>query len=142
MSTPNITLPLLNVNSAHCALRVEQALKATAGVTDAKVDLGTQRATISSETPAKAVRDAVAAVRLAGYDVSSERLHFNTTGITCAGCARSAGNILDRLTGVLNTTIDQPTGTATVEVVKGTVTLEEMLSALKPAGYSLIPQAA
>ncbi|MBL7985266.1 MAG: cation transporter [Flavobacteriales bacterium] len=142
MNTPNITLPLLNVNSTHCALRIQQALQATAGVTDAKVDLGTQRATISSETPAKTVREAVAAVRQAGYDVSTERLHFNTTGITCAGCAKSAGIILDRIPGVLGAVIDQPNGTAEVEVVREMVSLDAMLAALKPAGYALIPHAA
>ncbi|MBL7938807.1 MAG: cation transporter [Flavobacteriales bacterium] len=142
MSTPTITLPLINVSSAHCALRVQQALQATIGVNRAEVDLDSHTASIASETPAKAVRSAVDAVRQAGYNVPTELLHFNTTGVTCAGCAKSAGIILSRVTGVLNATVNQPEGTAMVEVVSGMVTLEDMLAALKPAGYSLIPQAA
>ncbi|HRH68217.1 MAG TPA: cation transporter [Flavobacteriales bacterium] len=142
MSTPSLTLPILDMNSPHCATRVLRALQQADGISTAEVDLATHSATITSAALPQAVRYAVAAVREAGYQVATEQRTFNTTGITCSGCAKSAGIILGRIPGVVSTAVDQPNATATVEVVKGAVDLDTMLAALKPAGYALIPQAA
>ncbi len=68
-----------------------------------------------------------------------ETLRFTTTGITCGGCANSATNILKRLPGVVAVRVDAASNTAEVEVERGTTGLEELLAALKPAGYGLIP---
>lgn len=73
---------------------------------------------------------------------STETLRFSTTGITCAGCANKAGTILKRLPGVVDVRVDTATGTAEVEIVQGSIALDDLLTALKPAGYGLIPQAA
>lgn len=69
-----------------------------------------------------------------------ETLRFTTTGITCGGCANSATNILKRLPGVVAVKVDAANNTAEVEVERGTVDLDAMRAALKPAGYGLIPQ--
>ncbi|HRD53245.1 MAG TPA: heavy-metal-associated domain-containing protein [Flavobacteriales bacterium] len=73
---------------------------------------------------------------------ATETLRFTTTGITCAGCANSATSILKRLPGVVEVRVDVATGTAEVDVVQGAIALNDLLTALKPAGYGLIPQAA
>ncbi|MBS1940793.1 MAG: heavy-metal-associated domain-containing protein, partial [Bacteroidetes bacterium] len=57
----------------------------------------------------------------------TETLRFSTTGITCGGCANSATNILQRLSGVVAVRVDAASNTAEVEVERGSVTLEEML---------------
>lgn len=72
----------------------------------------------------------------------TETLRFTTTGITCGGCANSATTILQCLPGVVAVRVDAASNTAEVEVERGSVTLEEMLAALKPAGYALVPQTA
>lgn len=72
----------------------------------------------------------------------NETLRFSTTGITCAGCANSAATILKRLPGVVDVRVDATTGTAEVEIIQGAIALDDLLTALKPAGYGLIPQAA
>lgn len=72
----------------------------------------------------------------------TEILRFTTTGITCAGCANNATNILKRLPGVVAVRVDAATNTAEVEIVQGAIALDDLLTALKPAGYGLIPQAA
>ena len=91
MDNTNITLPLLDVNSPHCALRVEKAIRTVPAITGAEVDLNAHVATLTSTAPALAVREAVAAIRQAGYNVATEQHRFTTTGVTCAGCANSAG---------------------------------------------------
>lgn len=141
MNNTNITLPLLDVNSAHCALRVEKAIRTVPAITAADVDLDAHVAKLTSGEPAQAVKEAVAAIRQAGYQVATEQRHFDTTGITCGGCAKSVTTVLSALPGVLAVAVDVPNNTATVEVVKGLVSDTTLADALKPTGYRLLPQA-
>ncbi|MBK9515543.1 MAG: heavy-metal-associated domain-containing protein [Flavobacteriales bacterium] len=97
MDNSNITLPLLDVNSPHCALRVKNAIHSVPSITAVEVDLNTHSATLHSTAPAPAVQEAVTAIRQAGYQVATEQPGFATTGMTCGGCAKSAANILRKL---------------------------------------------
>ena len=142
MDNTNIILPLLDVNSAHCALRVEKAIRTVPAITAADVDLDAHVAHFTSGEPAQAVKEAVAAIQQAGYNVATDQRHFDTTGITCGGCVRSVTSVLSALPGVLAVTVDVPNNTATVEVVKGTVSDDTLADALKPTGYRLLPHAA
>ena len=142
MDNTNITLPLLDVNSPHCALRVEKAIRSVAIITHADVDLEAHVAHLTSSEPAQAVKEAVAAIRQAGYNVATEQHRFTTTGVTCAGCANSAGTILNKLPGVISARVDHVEKLAEVEVVKGTLSIDDLENALKPAGYGLIALAA
>lgn len=142
MVNTNITLPLLDVNSPHCALRVEKAIRTVPAIAVAEVDLNAHVANLTSTAPATAVREAVAAIRQAGYNVATEVHRFTTTGVTCAGCAKSVGTILNKLSGVISARVDHVEKLAEIEVVKGTLSLDDLLNALKPAGYGLIAHAA
>ena len=139
---PTISLPLLDVNSPHCALRVEKALHTVPALAAATVDLAAHVADLEAGTSAQAVREAVAAIRQAGYKVATEAHRFTTTGVTCAGCATSVGTILNKLPGVVSARVDHLEKTADIELVKGTLSIDDLASALKPAGYGLIQQAA
>ncbi|TVR97220.1 MAG: copper-translocating P-type ATPase [Rhodospirillales bacterium] len=55
---------------ASCVGRVEKALRAVPGVTDAEVSLATERAMVTIAAGAAGVDDLVAAVRRAGYDAA------------------------------------------------------------------------
>ncbi len=142
MDNTTITLPLLDVNSPHCALRVEKAMREVPVIASAEVDLTAHVAHLTSTAPAQAVREAVAAIRTAGYQVAIDQRRFDTMGITCGGCAKSVTTILSALPGVLAVAVDVPNNTATVEEVKGTVSDGTLAEALKPTGYRLMPQAA
>lgn len=142
MDNTTITLPLLDVISPHCALRVEKAIRSVTAITTADVDLDAHVAHLTSSEPVQAVKEAVTAIRQAGYHVSTEQPSFDTTGITCGGCVRSVTTVLSALPGVLAVAVDVPNNTATLEVVKGTVSDDRLAEALMPTGYRLLPQAA
>jgi len=72
--------------------------------------------------------------------VATDQRSFDTTGITCGGCAKSVSAILSALPGVLAVEVDVPHNTATVEVVSDTVSDDELADALKPTGYRLMPR--
>src|SRR5690606_4443989 len=74
MSTPAtsgaapISLPVEGMSCASCVGRVEKALQGVPGVTEATVNLATERATVHG---AVAVEELVAAIRKAGYEVGA-----------------------------------------------------------------------
>lgn len=138
----SIPLPLLGVESAHCATRVEQALRAVPSITSVDVRRPERIAMITSTAPAAAVREAVAAIRRAGYDVAVERHRSATRGISCAGCAGSATAALTKLPGVLEVAVDVAGATATITLVQGTLNTDDLARALQPLGYGLLPLAA
>jgi copper chaperone CopZ len=61
-----LSLPITGMTCASCSGRVERALKAVPGVTDASVNLATARAEVAGTADPDAV---IAAVRAAGYAV-------------------------------------------------------------------------
>ena len=67
-ATESVTLPVVGMTCAACQHHVEEALRTTAGVTDARVDLMAHRARITFDPAATAPEKLVAAIRKAGYD--------------------------------------------------------------------------
>jgi Cu+-exporting ATPase len=68
LSTETLTLPVLGMTCASCQHHVEQALRATPGVEQARVDLMAHRASVVYDPAATAPAALVEAIRAAGYD--------------------------------------------------------------------------
>src|SRR5580698_1314092 len=67
-STESLTLPVLGMTCASCQHHVEEALRDTPGVEQARVDLMAHRASIVFDPAVAAPEQLVAAIRGAGYD--------------------------------------------------------------------------
>ena len=67
-TTESLTLPVLGMTCASCQHHVEEALRATAGVESARVDLMGHRATVVFDRAAASPAQLVEAIRGAGYD--------------------------------------------------------------------------
>ena len=68
LETESITLPVLGMSCAACQHHVEEALRSTAGVAGARVDLMAHRATVVFDPAAVGPAQLVEAIRGAGYD--------------------------------------------------------------------------
>ena len=66
--TESLTLPVLGMTCASCQHHVEEALRETPGVEQARVDLMAHRASIVFDPALAAPEQLVAAIRGAGYD--------------------------------------------------------------------------
>jgi Cu+-exporting ATPase len=64
----SLTLPVLGMTCASCQHHVEEALRATAGVTSARVDLMAHRASVVFDPAIATPAQMVEAIRAAGYD--------------------------------------------------------------------------
>src|SRR5580692_2517920 len=67
-ATESLTLPVLGMTCASCQHHVEDALRATAGVESAHVDLMAHRASVIFDPRVAAPQALVEAIRGAGYD--------------------------------------------------------------------------
>lgn len=67
-STESVTLPVVGMTCAVCQHHVEQALRATAGVEEARVDLMAHRARVVFDPAIAPPEKLIAAIRQAGYD--------------------------------------------------------------------------
>jgi Cu+-exporting ATPase len=79
-TTESLTLPVLGMTCASCQHHVEQALRATAGVESAHVDLMAHRATVVFDPAVAAPEQLVEAIRGAGYDAVLPRLGDTSGG--------------------------------------------------------------
>ena len=67
-SEATVTLPVIGMTCAACQSHVERALRSTAGVSEASVNLLTNSARVSFDPAVATAEDLIASVRGAGYD--------------------------------------------------------------------------
>ena len=80
--TESLTLPVLGMSCAACQHHVEAALRSTAGVESARVDLMAHRASVVFDPAVAAPQALVEAIRSAGYDAVLPRAGEQGTAIT------------------------------------------------------------
>jgi P-type Cu2+ transporter len=133
-----INLPLIDVESEHCALIVDKGLAQVEGVKKHKVELNNRKAIIELD-PSKTdvVTKAVQKIRDLGYDVETVKTTFPVTGMTCASCAISVESMLASQPGVVKASVNAATNTVLVEYIPSEISKEEMRSSLQSIGYGL-----
>lgn len=118
---------------ASCVLRVEKALKAIPGVTDASVNLGTEsaRVTADKEVHYAAVQQAI---ETAGYSITEDEIDLDVVGMTCASCVNRVEKALRKVDGVLDASVNLATESARVRIA-GNVQPDRLIKAIDAAGY-------
>jgi heavy metal translocating P-type ATPase len=134
-SPETVSLPIEGMTCASCVGRVERALKGVAGVTDASVNLATERAEVRLSAPI-ARADLIRAVEDVGYTVSASTVELSIDGMTCASCVGRVERALRAIPGVKDATVNLATERATV---KGSVDAATLIKAVKEAGYDSRP---
>ncbi|KZX52487.1 copper-translocating P-type ATPase [Qipengyuania flava] len=137
-SDSTIDLAIDGMTCASCVGRVERALKAVPGVTDASVNLATEHASVRSNG-AVVHAELVKAVEAAGYAVPAETVELVVQGMTCASCVGRVERALNAVPGVASATVNLATERATV---RGTADLAALIAAVAGAGYEAKPVAA
>nr|MBC7245568.1 copper-translocating P-type ATPase [Chloroflexota bacterium] len=132
------TLPIRGMTCASCAAHVEEALKEVEGVSEANVNLATERARVAFAPERTKTEDIVRAVRNAGYDVGTEKVILPIGGMTCASCVAHVEEALRSLDGVLEANVNLATERATVEYIPGLVGMEDFRRAVADAGYEVL----
>ncbi len=121
---------------ASCVLHVEKALKQVPGVSAVTINLARQRAEVTFAGAADA-RAAAAAVTEAGYDPVIDSVELSVGGMTCASCVAHVEKALRQVPGVLQADVNLATERATVRLLPGAASGQDLARAIEAAGYEV-----
>lgn len=131
-------IPLVGVESEHCALIVDKGLGKIKGIQTHKVDLNNKQAVVQSDADAEVLQQTVQSIRDLGYEVSTIKKQYPVTGMTCAACAGSVESILGNQPGVVRAGVNFATQTVQVEYIPSIAEPESMKQALQTVGYDMM----
>ena len=133
-----ITMPVLGMTCANCVKAVERNTKKIAGVSDAVVNFGTEKVTVTYDPKSATPTEMISRIDKAGYEIPTASLDLPITGMTCANCVKTVERTLNKkVPGILEANVNFATERATVQYIPGTVSRADMVSALKKAGYGV-----
>jgi Cu+-exporting ATPase len=138
MSHHRIRIDVRGMTCANCAATVTDALEALDGVADATVNVATDEAVVAYDPERTSLAALYDAVEDAGYAPVAETVRIGVTGMSCAACADSVGEALERTPGVIDVDVNVATDEARVRYVPGEATLEDFYDAVDDAGYDAI----
>ena len=157
-----VDLPITGMTCASCVRRVEKSLTKVDGVSDALVNLATEKARVFYDPNIVRLDDIKAAVEKSGYGVrelppeapptvqpnggasASETVGEITLpieGMTCASCVRRVERSLTKVPGVRAANVNLATEKATVTFDPARSTAADLRSAIEKAGYTVGEQA-
>lgn len=133
-----IEIPLVGMDSEHCAMIIDGGLSKLEGIIKHRVDFNNKKAIIETDAKKPILNEAIKTIRDLGYDVESIKKTFPITGMTCASCAVSTESILKSQNGIINVAVNFANSSATVEFIPDLISIQQMKEALQSIGYDMI----
>jgi Cu+-exporting ATPase len=138
MDTRKLELSISGMHCASCAINLEKGLSNAKGVSEARVNYGTQKAVIEYD-PDIITPDILSSVVLAsGYSVVNEQIIIRIGGMTCAICAQTVEKALMNLDGVVSVSVNLGTEKALITYIPSLVTMNQIQNAIRTAGYQYL----
>ena len=139
------TFAVSGMTCASCAAVIEKVLGKKAGVISANVNLASERLTARWDPSVIDADGIIEAVKAAGFGAAplneapalAETGHvmLALTGMTCASCSAVIEKTLQKVPGVTSATVNLAIETGTVDFDPNIVGPDELISAVKNAGY-------
>ncbi|MBW2589490.1 MAG: copper-translocating P-type ATPase, partial [Deltaproteobacteria bacterium] len=140
MTEHKIILPVTGMSCANCALNIERSVKKLEGVEDVNVNFAAEQAAVSFDPEQVNINDVVSKIKSSGYNVATTKVELPVTGMTCANCAMNIERALNKkVPGVVNASVNFATERVFVEYIANISNIDEIISAIKKAGYGVIP---
>ncbi|OEU65481.1 MAG: copper-translocating P-type ATPase [Desulfobacterales bacterium PC51MH44] len=139
MTEQTITLPVSGMTCANCALNIEKGIKKLEGVQTTNVNFAAEQAVIGFDPKQLHAKDVVKNIQGSGYTVVTTKAELPVTGMTCANCAMNIERALNKkVPGIVNTSVNFATERVSVEYIPAVSTIDDIISAIKKAGYGAI----
>jgi Cu+-exporting ATPase len=134
-----LTMPVIGMTCANCVAAVERNSKKVAGVSEAVVNFGTEKVTITYDPVVATPEAVIERIKRAGYDVPVATVELPITGMTCANCVSTVERTLNKkVPGILEVNVNFATEKATIKYIPGAVTRADMVAAIERAGYGVV----
>lgn len=135
-------LSIRGMTCAACAQRIEKAVRKLAGISQASVNLASEKLFVEYDSAAvelDAIKEAVVKI---GYQVvektDSQTATIPIGGMTCAACAQRVEKALLKLTGVQSASVNFATEKAVVSYHPHEIRLSDLRGAIEKAGYEAL----
>ncbi|MBS3747910.1 MAG: HAD-IC family P-type ATPase, partial [Wenzhouxiangellaceae bacterium] len=128
-----ISLKIPDMHCAGCGRRIESALKPVDGTAADAINPASREARIEY-ADADALHAAVDALSGAGFAPATEKRTVSIEGMHCASCVHRIEQELDRLSQVVEASVNLASNRATVELLEGSE-IAPVLEAIRRAGY-------
>ncbi len=147
-------LAIEGMTCASCVARVEKKLTRLPGVTEASVNLATEKARVSYDPASVTVPQLVGAVESAGYrarplaappvpaavaTAGEAWQELAISGMTCASCVARVERKLGKVEGVRSAAVNLATERATVAYDPSRVKMAQLIGAVEAGGYGAAP---
>ena len=140
MVDQKVALPITGMTCVNCAMNIERTVKKLNGIKDANVNFAAEQAVVAFDPKLLHLSDIVDNIHDSGYTVAKAKVELPVTGMTCANCAMNIERALNRkVPGVINASVNFATERVYVEYVPSISNIDEIVSAIKKAGYGAIP---
>ena len=133
----NKTLKIEDMTCAACARAVERAVGKLEGISQAKVNLATEKLTVEYDENKINVETIQNAVDKAGYKAVRETVAktLKIEGMTCAACAKAVERAVGKLEGISQAKVNLATERLTINYEPSIIRLSDIKNAVKKAGY-------
>ncbi|MTK14041.1 MAG: copper ion binding protein, partial [Clostridiaceae bacterium] len=136
------TLKIEGMTCAACSKAVERVSKKLDGVTEASVNLATEKLNINFDESKVNIQDIQAAIEKAGYKALMEATNktLKIEGMTCAACSKAVERVAKKLDGVLEANVNLATEKLNVSFEPSKVKLSDIKKAIEKAGYKALEE--
>ena len=140
MASKDVTLPITGMTCANCALSIERNLKKLQGVEETNVNFASEQASVSFDPELIDIDELIKKVEDVGYGIATAKVELPITGMTCANCALNIERTLNKkVPGVVKASVNFASERAAVQYLPNLTSVEEMIAAIRQAGYDAIP---
>jgi P-type Cu+ transporter len=126
---------ITGMTCAACAIRIEKGLKKMDGIEEANVNLALEKATIKYDAATMNPTAIQKKIQDLGYDVVTNKIELDITGMTCAACSTRIEKGLNKMDGVLMANVNLALEKATVEYNPSLLSPKDMIQKVDKLGY-------
>ncbi|MEY8353597.1 heavy metal translocating P-type ATPase [Lachnospiraceae bacterium 54-53] len=135
-------LNIRGMTCAACAQRIEKTVRKLSGISQATVNLASEKLFVEYDSSSLELSAIKAAVAKIGYEVAEKSENASVTipigGMTCAACANRVEKAVGRLEGVASASVNFATEKATVAYDPQKVRMSAIREAIEKAGYKAL----
>jgi Cu+-exporting ATPase len=140
LATKKSTISITGMTCASCAQTIEKALKKIPGVTNANVNLATEKAYVTYDPNATNQNKIITVINATGYKghLETKKNIIKIGGMTCASCAQTIEKALKKTEGVVEANVNLATDKAVVEYDPQIIKYETLTKVINSTGYKAL----
>ena len=137
-----IELSVADIDGQQGARRLEEQLRALAGVQQARANPKTKLVRVEYDPSQTRVESIVERARAVGYTLGIATTQVDVQGMHCASCVTTIEEALQRTPGVLTASVNLATQQAHIEYMPGLIDRKGLARAVENAGYQVRAESA